>query len=148
LALESSDLGSSDHTGIILRKIWSVLLGAPDEETFEFVHHLIRKTGHFCGYAILSWLIFRAVRATWRNRQAVVARGREYFWQLRWAIFGILGTAVTASLDEFHQSFNPNRTGRWQDVVIDSSGALAMQVLLYFVTTIGRGKPAIREAEA
>lgn len=148
LAVESSDLGSSEHTGLILRKIWSALLGAPDEETFETVHHFIRKTGHFCGYAILSWLIFRAVRATWRNRQAVVARGREYFWQLRWAIFGILGTAIAASLDEFHQSFNPNRTGRWQDVVIDSSGALTIQILLYLVANFRRRRPDIQEVEA
>lgn len=147
LAVESSDIGSSEHTGSILEKIWTWLLGTPNQETFDEVHHLIRKTGHFCGYAILSWLIFRALRATWRNRQEVFARGREYFWQLRWAVVGILGTTVVASLDEFHQSFNPNRTGRWQDVVLDSSGALAMQILLYF-TTLRRQKPTIREAEA
>jgi hypothetical protein len=33
-------------------------------------------------------------------------------------------------------------------VVIDSSGALTMQLLLYFVASLARRKPAIREAEA
>jgi VanZ family protein len=130
--LESSDLGSSDHTRSILFKIWSALLGQPDEATFESVHHLIRKTGHFVGYALLSWLIFRALRGTWRARQAIVSRARDYFWQLHWAAFSILGTAAAASVDEIHQTFNPARTGRWQDVVIDSSGALVLQILLYF----------------
>lgn len=132
LAVESSDIGSSDHTGKLLRQLWTLVLGNPDPETFDEVHHLIRKTGHFTGYAILGWFIFRALRATWRNRQEVLAKGREYYWQLRWSVLGIAGTAVAASLDEFHQSFNPARTGRWQDVVLDTSGALALQLFLYF----------------
>lgn len=131
LALESSDLGSSEYTGRLLYWLWTSLLGEPDEATFDIVHHALRKTGHFVGYAILSWLIFRALRAVWRNRQAIISRGRDYFWQLRWSVMGIAGTAFVASLDEIHQAFNPARTSRWQDVVIDSSGALVMQVLLF-----------------
>jgi VanZ family protein len=73
------------------------------------------------------------VRATWRNRSQAFVRTREYFWQLRWAVLGIVGTAVVASLDEIHQTFNPARTGRWQDVVLDSCGALTMQLILYIV---------------
>lgn len=131
LILESSDLGSSEHTGSILLNVWSALFGRPDQATFENVHHMIRKTGHFVGYAILSWLIFRALRGTWRSRQAIAYRTRNYFWQLHWAVFAILGTAAAASIDEIHQRFNPARTGRWQDVIIDSSGAMVLQVLLY-----------------
>lgn len=131
LVVESSDLGSSDHTGALLRTIWTALLGRPDPRTLELVNHLIRKTGHFVGYAILSWLIFRAVRAAWRNRQELLLRGRDYFWQPRWAILGIAGTALAAGADEIHQTFNSARTGRWQDVVLDSAGAFMMQVVLY-----------------
>ncbi len=133
LAVETSDLGSSDHTGALLLKIWTALLGRPHHHTFDLVHHLIRKTGHFLGYAILSGLIFRAVRSTWRNRSNAFVRTRDYFWQLRWAVLGIFGTAVVASLDEIHQTFNPARTGRWQDVILDSCGALSMQFILYIV---------------
>ena len=133
LAVETSDVGSSAHTGALLLKVWTALLGRPHPHTFDLVHHLIRKTGHFLGYAILSGLIFRAVRATWRNRSQAFVRTREYFWQLRWAVLGIVGTAVVASLDEIHQTFNPARTGRWQDVVLDSCGALTMQLILYIV---------------
>lgn len=148
LALESSDLGSSEHTGGILRAIWNFFLGAPDPDTFEFVHHLIRKSGHFLGYGILSWLIFRALRAGWHNRQQILSRGREYSWQLRWAILAIAGTAFTASLDEIHQTFNPARTGRWQDVVIDTSGALVIQIILFLSLTLNRRSGGTRHVEA
>jgi VanZ family protein len=46
-------------------------------------------------------------------------------------LLAMLATIVTASLDEIHQTFIPSRTGRWQDVVIDSSGAVLIQVALY-----------------
>lgn len=141
LVVESSDIGSSDHTRSILLKVWSVLFGRPDDATFDAVHHLIRKTGHFVGYAILSWLIFRALRGTWRSRQAIVSRARNYFWQLHWAVFSILGTAAAASMDEIHQTFNPARTGRWQDVIIDSSGALVLQILIYISIQFRGRKP-------
>jgi VanZ family protein len=136
LALESSDLGSSADTGSVLRWIWTKLFGEPNPDAFDLVHHYLRKTGHFAGYAILSWLIFRALRGTWRNRQQIAVRSREYFWQLRWALLGIAGTLAAGSLDEFHQSFDPNRTSRWQDVVIDTSGALLLQFLMYLVLSL------------
>ncbi len=134
IVLESSDLGSSEHTGVILRSIWRALFGKPSPATFAFVHNLIRKTGHFVGYAILSWLIFRALRRTWQNGQEILRRTRNYFWQMRWSVGAVLGTAVVASLDEIHQTFNPARTGRWQDVVLDSCGAIALQLLLFLTT--------------
>jgi VanZ family protein len=42
----------------------------------------------------------------------------------------VLGTLLVASLDEWHQTFLPSRTGRWQDVVLDTSAGIAAQVLL------------------
>lgn len=148
LAFESSDYGSSEHTGSILWKLWALVLGRPDSATFDEVHHLIRKTGHFTGYAILSWLIFHALRVAWRNRQQVIARGREYFWQLRWALGGIAGTMIAGSLDEFHQAFNPARTGRWQDVVLDTSGAVVLQTVLFLVLNTRKLNRAAEQAEA
>ena len=131
LILESSDIGSSDNTGHLLYRIWTAIAGAPDPRTFELVHHLLRKTGHFSGYALLSYFLFRALRATWRAKHEVLAVGREYFWQLRWAAIAVAGALFAGAIDEFHQFFNPDRTSRWQDVVIDTSGALVLQILIY-----------------
>ena len=131
IALESSDLGSSAHTGSILLGIWSKLFGEPDPATFETVHHLLRKTGHFLGYAILSWFIFRALRSSWQRRQEILRRTRDHLWKVRWALMAVLGTAAVASMDEIHQAFDPARTGRWQDVILDCCGAMTLQVLMF-----------------
>lgn len=131
IMMESSDLGSAAHTGSILFDIWTRLLGRPDLKTFETVHNLLRKTGHFTGYAILSWLIFRALRSTWQSQQEILRRTRDHLWRLRWAILAVAGTAIVAALDEIHQAFNPARTGRWQDVVLDSCGAMTLQLLMF-----------------
>ena len=52
-------------------------------------------------------------------------------WSWRWANIAILGTLLVASLDEWHQSFIPSRTGRWQDVVLDTCAGLGAQVLVF-----------------
>jgi VanZ family protein len=49
---------------------------------------------------------------------------------MRWASIAVLMTAFVASLDEWHQSFIPSRTGRWQDVVLDTCAGVAAQVLI------------------
>jgi VanZ family protein len=42
-------------------------------------------------------------------------------------------TALVASLDEWHQTFIPSRTGTYKDVLLDSAAALCVQVLLFFL---------------
>jgi VanZ family protein len=42
-------------------------------------------------------------------------------------------TAAVASLDEWHQSFLPSRTGTIHDVYLDSASALAVQILLFAI---------------
>jgi VanZ family protein len=125
IALESSDLGAAKNTGRILYPLLHFLFKV-DAMHFVTWHHHIRKTGHFVGYAVLSWFLFRAWRAT--LPLASVAA-----WSLQWAGIAFFMTALVASLDEWHQSFLPSRTGRWQDVVLDSSAALTIQVFLWMV---------------
>jgi VanZ family protein len=83
---------------------------------------LIRKCGHFTGYGLLglAWL-----RAWWMTLP------RSLFFID--AVLALLGTALIASSDEFHQSHLSNRTGSPWDVLLDCSGALAMQLLVYVV---------------
>jgi VanZ family protein len=51
-------------------------------------------------------------------------------------------TAAVASLDEFHQSYIPSRTGRWQDVVLDSTAALVLQIVLFLLLRNKAREPA------
>ncbi len=56
---------------------------------------------------------------------------RDPYWSIVWARTALIGTALVASLDEWHQSFLPSRTGNIRDVVLDSAAALGAQVLLF-----------------
>lgn len=80
------------------------------------------------GYFILSVLLFRSWRATFPRLSTR--------WCLQWAALAFLSTALVASLDEWHQSFLPSRTGTFRDVVLDSSAALVAQVLLLIMMNV------------
>jgi len=123
IAIESTALLSSHNTSRILYPVLHLLFGV-DLDRFEVWHIYIRKSGHVVGYGILSILLFRAWRAT-------LPSVSNMKWALRWATIAILGTALVASLDEWHQTFIPSRTGRWQDVVLDTCAGVAAQILLF-----------------
>ncbi len=122
IAIESTALLSASNTSRILYPVLHFLFGM-DWERFEVWHFFIRKTGHVIGYGILSVLLFRAWRASLPAMSDVT-------WTPRWAAIAILGTALVASLDEWHQSFIPSRTGRWQDVALDTCAGMGAQLLL------------------
>lgn len=122
IAIESSAYLSSDYTGRFLYPILHFLFGI-DRAEFKIWHHIIRKTGHFVGYFILSVLLFRAWKASLRLPSQ---------WAWRWAGIAALMSVIVASLDEWHQSFIPTRTGVFSDVVLDSSAALIAQIVIFF----------------
>ena len=121
IAIESSDFLSAAHTSRILYPLLHFLLSL-DPERFEVWHYYIRKTGHFVGYFILSALMFRAWKATLPSLSS---------WTARWATIAFLVSAGVASLDEWHQSFLPSRTGVFSDVVLDSTAALVAQIVIF-----------------
>ncbi len=122
IAIESTAWLSSHNTSRILYPLLHYIF-AIDYERFEHLHFYIRKGGHVFGYGLLSILLFRA----WRETLAGTAGVR---WTFRWSALAVLGTAFVASLDEWHQSYIPSRTGTWHDVVLDTSAALAAQGLI------------------
>ena len=128
IAIESTDWFSSEHTSRFLYPLLHFLMGL-GPAAFEVVHHYIRKVGHFVGYFALSFLLFRAWRATlhlpWAPR-----------WALRWAAIAFFMSALVASLDEWHQTFLPSRTGAFSDVMLDSFAALTAQVLIFLYLTL------------
>jgi VanZ family protein len=132
IAIESSAMLSASNTSRILYPVLHFLFGL-NWEQFHHWHFYIRKGGHVLGYAIWSMLLFRAWRATLPAMSSTK-------WTPRWAIIALLGTAFVASLDEWHQSFIPSRTGRWEDVVLDTSAAFAAQILIFLWWKSRRGK--------
>lgn len=121
IVVESTADFGADHTSGPLRWIWEHLFGRVNEARWAMLHHDIRKMGHFLGYGTMGllWL-----RAWWMSLP------RKTF--LLDALLALGGTAVVASLDEYHQSFLPNRTGIPSDVLLDCSGAVVL-VLLYLL---------------
>jgi VanZ family protein len=140
IAIESTSYLSSQNTSRILYPILHFIFGM-NWERFDYWHFYIRKTGHVIGYGTLSVLLFRALRATAPGATdpgAVKPR-----WTARWSVFAVLGTAVVASLDEWHQTFIPSRTGTIRDVILDTAAGIAVQILLFFVITfLSRKTPA------
>lgn len=129
IAIESTNLASSHNTSRILYPLLHFFFGM-DHAHFEHLHFYIRKGGHVFGYGMLSILLFRA----WRETLPAINGAR---WTLRWASLAVLGTAVVASLDEWHQSFIPSRTGVPQDVLLDTCAGIAAQILV-LLWTLGR----------
>jgi VanZ family protein len=43
----------------------------------------------------------------------------------------VLGTCLVASLDEWHQSYLPTRTGTVRDVILDTCAGIATQLALF-----------------
>jgi len=131
IAIESTALLSAHNTGRILYPMLHYFFGM-DWDRFEVWHFYIRKSGHVVGYGTLSILLFRAWRAT-------LPAMSDVKWTQRWATIAVLGTALVASLDEWHQSFLPSRTGTIRDVILDTCAGIAAQVLI-FLWWMGRRK--------
>jgi VanZ family protein len=123
IAIESTTYLSSDHTGRFLYPVLHYLFRI-DYASFEPYHAFIRKAGHVFGYGLLSILLFRA----WRETLPDSSGAR---WTFRWANIAVLGTALVASLDEWHQSYLPSRTGTVHDVILDTCAGIAAQLVLY-----------------
>jgi len=122
ISIESTAYLSAHNTSRFLFPVLHYLFGISLEH-FEPLHFFLRKGGHVFGYGLLSVLLFRA----WRETLPALGNPK---WTFRWANIGVLGTALVASLDEWHQSFIPSRTGSVRDVILDSCAGIGAQVLL------------------
>jgi VanZ family protein len=124
LALESTASFGSDHTSAPLHTLFHFLFGSAIDRHWAYTHHLLRKTGHFAGYGMMSLVFFRGFRLTLRNTALRLHRS------LASHALAIAATFLIACVDEIHQSFLPNRTGCFSDVLLDTFGALTMQLAL------------------
>ena len=130
IALEST-FGSAANTGPLLQQLLLWLFGEGEPAQFDTLHYALRKAGHFAGYGILGALWFRAIAWTMGTRSVIWCAG-----------LAIAGTFLIASLDEWHQSFSPARTGSVQDVALDMSGALTLVLLAMMWVARRRNKAA------
>jgi VanZ family protein len=114
----STSAFTSENTSRVIIPVLRWFLPHAMPETLSLIHHVIRKCGHFTEYFILSLLLLHALRAGTRD------------FGMRWALIVIFIVAGYAALDEFHQSFVPGRTAAVTDVMLDTSGGAAAQLLV------------------
>jgi len=133
IMIESTEWMGSNYTAGPLRWLYESIFGPVADARWELLHHFIRKSGHFLGYGAMGllWL-----RAWWMS----LPRSRF----LHDALLALLGTALVASADEWHQTFMPNRTGSPWDVLLDCCGAITLEVLVYVFMRMFRPKKLAR----
>jgi VanZ family protein len=116
-----TDRASADVTrGFLGGLIEALLPGRFSPEALEPVNFVVRKAGHFSGYALLGVLDARALRGL-RERSGA----RNPPAAAPWA-----AATLWAAVDEFHQSFSASRGASPWDVALDSAGA-AVGILIY-----------------
>jgi VanZ family protein len=126
IASESTVYFGADHTTRPLQKFFEFLWNRHfTQPEWWRLHLIIRKCGHFTGYGILSVSWFRAFWMTWLPSDDP---GRR---RIPTHSLAMLGTLLVASADEVHQAFLANRNGSIWDVMIDCSGGLFMQLLIW-----------------
>src|SRR5690242_14468062 len=109
----STDVLSAEHTSRFLVPFLHWLDPQISSAAINSIQIVIRKLGHLTEYAILATLIWRALRSAenWKRSTLIL-----------FAV-SLIGCAVFAASDEFHQSFVPSRTSSVNDVMIDIFGA-------------------------
>lgn len=96
------------------------------QEILNAVQFFVRKTAHFSEYAVLGFLIRLLM---WSYS---VKRAGGWAW---------LAGTLYAGTDEIHQLLTGERSGMWQDVVLDSCGAVFGVVMAgVFMWLLGRRK--------
>ena len=123
IAFESTPFFSADNTAGMLYRLLTRLFGRINYHTFFIFHHYLRKGGHVVGYGVLGVLLLRGWRAT---------LDRDHVQLGRTALLSWLGTVFVATMDEWHQSYIPSRTGTWRDVVLDSAAGLIFLLSAYW----------------
>ena len=122
ITFESTDYLSAQSTGSMLYDALTRLFGPINLYEFLYWHHYLRKAGHVVGYAMLGLLLLRGFWMTFGDRTE---------WKRLIPVFAWLGTALVATMDEWHQSYIPSRTGTPWDILLDSTAGLAALALAY-----------------
>lgn len=127
--INSSTVGATNNTSRVIRPLLEWLFPNASALTLDIYHGYIRKLAHFTEYAVLA---FFAARAFWHSSQTIL---RKF-----WFVWAFLFVALTASADEYNQSFNAARTGSIYDVLIDVAGGLFALAVFYIVKRRARSK--------
>lgn len=115
------------ETSRFIRPLLHFLFPNSPEATIDLIHGYIRKSAHLFEYAVLAALTARALA---ESSAAVL---KKYSYAL-----ALLLVLIVASIDEFHQSYEPSRTSSPYDVLIDVTGGAIAIAIVYVTSTVFR----------
>ena len=107
---------------VVGHKNWTQSAKRAMVQSFE---HPVRKIAHFLEYTCMGILV-SILLSQW-----IPAGKRRYFLTILWVF-------LSASADEFHQLFVPERSGNFLDVLLDTSGGTFGLLLCILLTKLWR----------
>lgn len=112
----SSDQQSAQHSSRIIGPLVQWLFPQLPGETVDNIVFGVRKCAHLTEYAVLAWLLWRAIRKPMRDDSRP--------WKWSDAVAAWVFVALFATSDEIHQAFVPTRQASPWDVMIDVGGGV------------------------
>lgn len=107
-----------DTLSLVEITYWGQTISVETKGYVHFIEFLIRKATHFNGFGIIGLIFFLFYRKM----------------NIRWAPFlAIFSVLIIGAVDEYHQTTIPGRTGVFQDVILDSAGAVFYVTLAYLI---------------
>ena len=133
ISVFSTHYFSGEHTAQFILPILRWFFPSASLHTLRLLHFGIRKAAHITEFGVFSIAVFHGVR------------GERHAWRPQWALITLLIAMSYAGLDEWHQSFVPMREARFRDVLIDSTGALLAQLLVWGYAKLHKNPARSRE---
>jgi hypothetical protein len=115
----STNLMSAEHTSRYIVPFLLWLKPGMSPQTIWIILVTVRKCAHVTEYAVLALLLWRAIRSV----EVLRPKAFTSFCMV------LLGCALFAASDEFHQTFVKSRTPSVRDVCLDVAGALVGLVI-------------------
>ena len=127
ICMESTNKMGSAKTDAWLRHLVSMYGYSNSGGAVDLLNHYLRKGGHFAGYGLLGLFFSSAWFTVLRPRVAASWSSLR----MRAGAYGIASAFVVASADEIHQIFLPSRSASALDVLLDTSGALTLNLIFF-----------------
>jgi VanZ family protein len=136
IALESTDAMSGEHTGGWLQQLLFWIGIHLARHQLNLLNMALRKCGHVIAYGLLCLCWLMLLRGShWllhgypRGLKGSIRMPRLW-WRADWAWLSVLFTFLVAAADELHQMSIPSRSGSWWDVLLDTSAAVVVVMLV------------------
>jgi VanZ family protein len=129
ICFTSTTFMGGTHTQIVVNAVWKALFGNWHANLLGQINGDGRKVGHFFGYGTVG-LIFR--NAWYKTARAFSLVIKNWLNPVA-GLLAVVSTFIVGSLDEYHQTFTPGRVGSLHDALLDTSGALFLNIVFWVV---------------